>query len=87
MEQECMQKCTMDEPKPRVISGQIEERYVIDDRGWWVVFNVPEDHYLHACYAASKSQLVPNDAKVEVICGILPGSLLEGGSNRTRKAM
>ena len=47
MEQECTLKCTMDEPEPRVMSGRIKERYVIDDRGWWVVFVVPEDHYLH----------------------------------------
>ena len=86
MEQECTLKCTMDEPEPRVMSGRIKERYVIDDRGWWVVFDVPEDHYLHGCYAATTSQLVPKDAKVEVIRGVLPGSLLEGGPNRGRKS-
>ena len=51
---------------PQSTITRIKERYVIDDRGWWVVFDVPEDHYLHNSIAATNPYLVPKDALVEV---------------------
>ena len=41
-------QCTMDD-RPGEPIGRIRERYAVDSRGWWVVFDVPSDHYLHGC--------------------------------------
>ena len=70
---------------PQSTITRIKERYVIDDRGWWVVFDVPEDHYLHNSIAATNPYLVPKDALVEVHRGILSGREIASGHDRHKK--
>ena len=77
-------QCTMDD-RPGEPIGRIRERYVVDSRGWWVVFDVPSDHYLHGCYAETLPNLIPKDAHVEVIRGILPGSMIDTGTKKGRR--
>ena len=45
-------QCTKIEQPPQNKQGRVKQRYMIDDRGWWVVFDVAKDHYLHGCYSA-----------------------------------
>ena len=70
---------------PRSTASRVKERYVIDDRGWWVVFDVPEDHYLHDSIAATNPYLVPKDAMVEVHRGILTGREIASRPDRHKK--
>ena len=62
--------------------SRIRERYVIDNRGWWMVFDVPPDHYLHGCYAEVNPYSVPKGRDVEVYRGIIPGTEID---RRTQK--
>jgi hypothetical protein len=61
-------------------------KYVIDDRGWWIRWDVSPDHWLYGCYAAIQQDEIPQHANVEVVKGNLQGKRIHRSCEMEREA-